>query len=97
MAKFRPKNGTSFGVRYEITAADAVVDTVTFDFRVGTSFFRYPLAAVVQFVDSSGVVQTPAGLTITYPYDGGVTVAATALTAGQFIHLIAQPRSSVIL
>lgn len=89
MAKFRPTNGVSYGVKYTVTADDATAGSVDFDFRIGTDDFRFDLVAVVSVLaETTGVLTNPADLAITYPNKGVITVAGT-LVAGSVINLVA--------
>lgn len=92
--KTRPTNGISYGLRHTVTADDATDGEIIFDFRAGETFYRYPLSAVVQIVNSSGVVTMPIDLAITYPSDGIVKIAGT-LVATTIVNIIAQQASLV--
>lgn len=87
----RPTNGVSFGVSHTVTAQDATDDQVLLDFQVD-----YPLSAVVQVLDASGVVVDISDAVITYPADGQVSIedgAATyVVTATDVVHVVANRR-----
>jgi|GEM_PF-4822066 len=88
--KVRPTNGTNFGLKYTVTAADATAGEVEFDFRIGTDDYRFDLvASVTVLAETTGVITMPADLAITYPNKGIVNVAGT-LVAGSVICLVAQ-------
>jgi len=86
----RPTNGVSYGLKYTVTAADALAGEVEFDFRLSTSTYRFGLVASVQVLaETTSIVTNPADLAITYPANGVVNVAGT-LVADSVICLLAQ-------
>ena len=88
--KVRCTNGVSYGLKYTVTAADAVAGEVEFDFRVGNEFYRFDLVAGVQILaETTNVVTNPVDLAITYPSKGVINVAGT-LVEDSVICLVAQ-------
>ena len=89
----RPTNGVSFGAVHTVTSAEGTAGAVVFDFQVD-----YNLAAVVQVVNSSGVVVDISDAVITYPAEGQVSIAdgqsTYTTTATDVISIVAQRRSS---
>jgi hypothetical protein len=87
--KVRPTNGVSYGATRTVTAGDTSDGYVEFDFRMGSSSYRYALTAVVQVLNASNVVTMPANLAITFPSNGLVRATGTLVT-GSIINVIAQ-------
>ncbi len=92
MPKIRPTNGVSYGLKYTVTAADALAGYVEFDFRVGSVDYRFDLVASVMVLSAANVLTNPADLAVTYPSKGVIRVTAT-LIAGSKINLVAQADS----
>jgi hypothetical protein len=88
--KVRPSNGVSYGLKYAITASDASAGNIIFDFRKGTSPFRYDLVATVDILNgTTGAYANPGDLLITYPVKGQVKIAGTLIST-TVVNLIAQ-------
>lgn len=84
MVNVRPTNGVSWGIKHTVDAAEASANEVTFNFQTSVN-----LVAIVQHGSSAGVLKAATTLTITYPAAGQITVAGTALTAGDLIFVVA--------
>jgi hypothetical protein len=81
--------GTAASITISTLGADAIDGYVDFDFRQGSSFYRFNLVAVASVLAADGTSATPSGFAVTYPAPGVVRVNGV-LVAGTFIHITVQ-------
>ena len=91
-------NGVSFGYKHTVTAGDQSDGYVQIDFQYGrTTGAETDLVYSVMVLASNGAWAVLTGALITEPATGTLKIAnggSLTLTAGQVIHVIAQPNSS---